>query len=97
MVIGMSIYQCLACGAVYQDPQKDGSSYFHACAPLRNPDYDAQFKADPQGNRVPKGPLGPTIAEFIERTDKRDENVERKPDGSMSPKTPGKGTKVVKG
>ncbi len=29
----MSYYRCLGCRGVYEDPQPDGSLYFHVCPP----------------------------------------------------------------
>lgn len=87
----MSKYQCKACSGVYVDPARDGSRYFHSCAPIHNADYDAQFTIDDKGERVPKGPLNPEIPEMVEFPAKRDENVELKPDGKMQPKSDGVG------
>lgn len=87
----MARYQCKACGGVYTDPARDGSRYFHSCAPVHNPAYEAQFEIDRDGNRVPKGPLDPTIPEATEHPTKRDENVEPKPDGKTAPKSDGTG------
>jgi len=39
----MSVYECLSCRGVYQDPQPDGSSYYHRCPPL---------STDPRGGAV---------------------------------------------
>lgn len=87
----MATYRCKACQAVYVDPQLDGTSYFHSCAPVHNPAYDAQFTIDASGNAVPRRPLDPRIPDMQERPDKRDENVEMKPDGKLAPKVTGKG------
>jgi ssDNA-binding Zn-finger/Zn-ribbon topoisomerase 1 len=56
--------KCNACGATYSSVQADGSRYFHACAPIPNP----AFNADPK-----KGPVD--LREIIERPNKRDENI----------------------
>lgn len=87
----MATYQCKVCLGEYSDPQADGSRYFHACPPLRNPDYEMQFELDKEGNRVPKGPLNPKIPRFIPRPDARNENMEMKPDGKMAAKENGVG------
>lgn len=87
----MAKYQCKACGAVYLNPQPDRTSYFHACAPVHNAAYDAQFTVDEKGDRIPKGPLDPAIPEMLEKPGKRDENVEVKPDGKVAPKSDGTG------
>lgn len=92
----MATYQCKTCQGVYVDPQRDGMRYFHACAPIHNPAYDAQFDIDDEGNRVAKGAIDPNIPEMLERPNKRDENVERKPDGRVGPKADGPGKDVVK-
>lgn len=91
----MAKFQCKACGGAYFNPQRDGSSYFHACAPIHNPDYDAQFTMDGDGNRVPKNGVDPDIPEMLEHPSKRDENVEVKPDGKVEPKNDGEGKETV--
>jgi len=30
--------RCEKCGGVYQDPQRDGSRYYHVCPPPRPPE-----------------------------------------------------------
>lgn len=87
----MANFRCKACLGLYTSPQRGGVSYFHLCAPMHNPTYDAQFALDVNGDRVPKGPLNPAIPEMMERPDRRDENVMRQPDGQVVPKTPGTG------
>lgn len=87
----MANYRCRVCGGSYSNPQRDGGSYFHSCAPVHNPLYDAQFATDVNGDLVPKGPLNPAIPEMLERSGKRDENVEVKPDGKVAPKNDGAG------
>ena len=87
----MAKYQCKTCGAVYLNPQRDGASYFHGCSPVHNPDYDGQFVISEKGDRRPKGPLDPDIPEMLEHPQKRDENVEVKPDGKVAPKAEGAG------
>lgn len=87
----MAKYQCKACSGVYTDPARDGSRYFHSCAPVHNPAYDAQFVIDVNGSLIPRGTLNPAIPEMLERADRRDENVEPLPDGKTRPKNDGKG------
>lgn len=87
----MAIYQCKSCGAVYMNPQRDGASYFHSCAPTHNPAYEAQFTLDEKGERRAQGPLDPTIPQRLERLDKRDENVTQMPDGKTAISSEGKG------
>lgn len=87
----MAEFQCKACGGIYIDPQPDGTRYFHVCPPVPNPDYDAQFAFNDKGERIPKGLIDPAIPAFLERADKRDENVEVKPDGKTAPKSDGAG------
>lgn len=87
----MANYQCKVCRGEYTDPQEDGGRYFHVCAKLRNPDYEAQFQMDKDGNRVPKGPLDPKVPRTLSRPDARNENVEMKPDGKVAPKNDGRG------
>lgn len=87
----MAVYRCKVCSAVYVSPQLDGSSYFHACSPVHNAAYEAQFVIDDKGERVPKGKMDPLIPEMRERADKRNENIEVKPDGKVGPKAEGAG------
>lgn len=87
----MAKYQCKVCGGVYLNPQRDGTSYFHSCAPIHNPVYDAQFTIDDKGDLVPKGIINPAIPDMLERPNKRDENVEVKVDGKTAPKNDGAG------
>lgn len=87
----MAEFQCKTCGGVYRDPQPNGARYFHSCPPTHNPDYDAQFTLDEKGERILKGRPDPAIPEMLERTGKRDENVETKPDGKTAPKSDGAG------
>jgi len=87
----MPIFRCKACQSVYVNPQRDGTSYFHTCAPIHNPAYEAQFTLDVDGNRIHKGPLNSAIPESLEHPNKRDENVVTQPDGKTVPKTPGTG------
>lgn len=56
--------KCNSCGGTYQPIQRDGSRYFHACAPVRNPAY----QPDPT-----KGPVNPQ--DTIERPNMRNENL----------------------
>lgn len=87
----MATYQCKVCLGVYQSPQRDKTSYYHACAPIHNAAYDGQFTIDPQGVPVPNGPLNPTIPEMLERPAKRDENPVIQPSGKTAPKSDGAG------
>lgn len=87
----MATYQCKVCQGVYTDPQDDGSRYFHKCARVRNPIYDAQFTVDGDGNRIPKGKIDPKIPRTLARSGARDENVEMRPDGKAGPKNDGTG------
>lgn len=91
----MALYQCKICEGEYVDPQRDGGRYFHSCAPIHNPDYDAQFELDEKGDLLPKGPLDPAIKEMLERPDKRNENVETKPNGKVEPITNGEGKEQI--
>lgn len=60
----MSIQKCNACGAVYQDPQPDGSAYFHSCPEVVNP----AFQPDATKPNFDPRPTAP-------RPDARDENI----------------------
>ena len=60
----MPRYRCNSCQGEYSDRLADGMRYFHACVPVKNPDYQpspGQPKFDQR--------------EMLERADKRDENV----------------------
>lgn len=92
----MALYTCKACSGTYSDPLPNGARYFHACAPVHNPAYDAQFTIDLAGNRIAVGLIDPTIPEMLEHPQKRDENVERKPNGTVGPKNDGPGREVRK-
>jgi ssDNA-binding Zn-finger/Zn-ribbon topoisomerase 1 len=56
--------KCNSCGGTYNSIQADGSRYFHACADIPNPAYNA----DPT-----KPPLD--LRQTIARPNKRDENI----------------------
>ena len=87
----MAKYQCKVCQGVYTDPQRDGSRYYHACGPIHNPDYDAQFTLSVNGDRVAKGVVDPDIPEMIPRANARNENVTKDADGNMTPIADGPG------
>lgn len=87
----MSKYRCKVCLGVYESPQRDGSSYFHSCAPVHNVNYDKQFTPDPQNGLVPAGPIDPVVPEMLERPAKRDENPIPQPSGKTAPKSDGAG------
>jgi hypothetical protein len=55
--------QCSACGGVYV-PQQPGGTYYHACPPVRNPDYQPDMAAAAYDPR-----------ETIARPGGRDENL----------------------
>lgn len=93
----MAEYRCTVCEGEYIDPQPDSLRYFHSCAPVHNPAYDAQFIVDALGIRVPVGIVDPAILEMVEKPDKRDENVEVKPDGKVEPKTNSGGKEPIGG
>jgi hypothetical protein len=56
--------KCNTCGGTYQDTTKGGIAYFHACGPIPNPLYQPD----------PTKPLF-NLQQFIERPNKRDENL----------------------
>lgn len=60
----MSFQKCNACGGVYQDPQPDGSAYFHVCPEVVN----QAFQPDPAKPNFDPRPTVP-------RPDGRDENI----------------------
>jgi hypothetical protein len=91
----MARYQCKSCEGTYESPQRDGASYFHSCAPIHNPEYDAQFTVDANGDLIAQGEVDPDIPEMLEHPDRRDENVVRQSDGKMSPKREGKGRETL--
>jgi hypothetical protein len=87
----MARYRCRVCGGEYNDTQTDGGQYFHACPPIANPAYLAQFTVDFDGKLVPKGTVDPNIPEQIRRFDRRDENVMKDKTGKLVPKFDGLG------
>lgn len=71
----MRVLRCRACGGTYQDTQDDGTTYFHACAPLSS----AELQAAVDAGRVTLPP-GETCEQAVqrrsyERHNARDENV----------------------
>jgi len=60
--------QCKSCNGIYEKTQRDGTLYFHACAPVANPAYQPD----------PTKPNFDTV-ETIERAQKRDENIDDSP------------------
>ena len=59
----MATFQCKACQGTYSDTQQDGTTYFHACAPL-SPDENLNQAERPNRRdenialRRPGSPLG---------------------------------------
>ena len=67
--------KCQSCGATYERIQRDGTEYFHACAPLSRGELQAAVDA----GHV-KLPKGETVDDAharrpYERPNKRDENL----------------------
>jgi len=67
--------KCQSCGATYEPIQRDGSQYFHACAPLSR----SELKAAVAAGKI-KLPKGETVDDAharrtYERPNKRDENL----------------------
>ncbi len=69
----MGKYRCNSCQGTYVDPQPDGSPYKHVCSPIRNPAWK-----DPNQARIShaKRLERASVPKFIERENKRDENLE---------------------
>lgn len=75
-------YQCSVCNGTFEDPQRSGARYFHACPPLSV----AELLALPPGQLDQLWPDHPVPADqehleaaigvrTIERPGKRDENI----------------------
>ena len=56
--------KCNSCGGTYPDTTQGGVRYFHACGPIPNPLY----QPDPTKPNF-------NLQQFIERPNKRDENL----------------------
>jgi hypothetical protein len=60
--------KCKSCDGTFEPTQRDGSQYFHACAPIPNP----ALQPDP-------GKPAYDPRETVERPNKRDENIDDSP------------------
>lgn len=60
--------KCKSCQGTFEPAQRDGSLYFHACAPVANPKYQPDESAPQYDPR-----------ETVERANKRDENIDDSP------------------
>lgn len=89
--------RCNSCGSTYEPVQRDGTLYFHACAPLSAPELTAKVAA----GRVVL-PAGETVEIAVslrtyERANKRDENIvpSRDPKLPVRIKAEGDGTTPI--
>lgn len=89
--------RCLSCGGEYDDTMPDGLAYFHACPPIVS-----KVRVQRAGKLVDVAP-GDVLPDdeevdrlYIERPDKRDENVERVPPGQIKRRSEGKGAVDVR-
>lgn len=88
--------KCNTCNGVYETTTRDGSQYFHACAPLsrlvvENPD---RTRAVIDVGTLDLRPVVETIA--VDRPEMRDENIRQLPgDRRTSIRAEGKGTTPV--
>lgn len=57
-------FRCNTCRGEYSDAMPNGPRYFHACPPVRDPRLPPPASPDDEDTRP-----------FIERPDKRDENI----------------------
>lgn len=88
--------RCRACGAVYWTHQADGTEYYHACAPLSEPELAGAVDA---GTFVL--PEGEDVATAVrrrpyDRPNRRDENVvQDRRTGTVTMKAEGAGVEPV--
>lgn len=68
--------KCGSCGATYSPVQADGMRYFHACAPLPHPQLATVQGKVSKGTPLTAEELGILVNPWLERADKRDENID---------------------
>ncbi len=88
--------KCNTCGGTYAPILPDGMRYFHACPPLhrvRVKHQDGTTAVVDVDKVVPTDERLEDV--FVERADKRDENVMLNGAGTVKPKAEGKGTTTV--
>jgi len=78
------LIKCNSCGGTYPDKQHAGCDYFHACGPIPNPAYQPN-------------PALPNfdLQQYIERPNKRDENLLPNPTPGLPPVMVNAGTGVT--